>query len=67
MERDIMTNKDKIKLESIMENIRDFRDDIFCAYSDWQSKGEPDTDENIDCTCGKYDEILDQLETIKNA
>ena len=48
-----------------MENIRDFRDDIFCAYSDWQSKGEPDTDENIDCTCGKYDEILDQLETIK--
>ena len=60
-----MTNKDKIKLESIMENIRDFRDDVFCAYSEWQSKGEPDTDENIDCTCVKYDEILDQLETIK--
>ena len=60
-----MTNKEKIKLESIMENIRDFRDDVFCAYSEWQSKGEPDTDENIDCTCVKYDEILDQLEAIK--
>ena len=56
---------DKIKLESIMENIRDFRDDVFCAYSEWQSKGEPDTNENIECTCGIYDEILDQLETIK--
>ena len=55
------------KIEDIIENVRDLRDADYhvCNHSVWQSKGEPDTNENIDCTCGKYDEILDQLETIK--
>ena len=45
-----------------MQDIRDFRDETYCAYSEWQSKGEPDTNENIECTCGIYDEALDKLE-----
>ncbi len=45
-----------------MQDIRDFRDETYCAYSEWQSKGEPDTNENIECTCGIYDDALDKLE-----
>ena len=55
--------KDK-QLEDIIEDIRELRDADFhvCKYSEWQSKGEPDTNENIECTCGIYDEALDKLE-----
>jgi len=45
-----------------MQDIRDFRDETYCAYSEWQSKEEPDTKENIECTCGIYDDALDKLE-----
>ena len=61
-----MNMKEINKLERIMQDIRDFRDETYCAYSDWQSKGEPDTNENIECTCGIYDEALDKLEEAKN-
>ena len=54
------------ELEKIKQDIRDFRDETFCAYSEWQSKGEPDTNENIECTCGIYDEAIDKLEEAKN-
>ena len=52
-----MTNKEKKRLENIMQDIRDFRDDIFCLSTD--------TDQPNDCTCYKYDEILDKFEQIK--
>ena len=58
----MMTKKEINKLEKIMQDIRDFRDETYCAYSEWQSKGEPDTNENIECTCGIYDDALDKLE-----
>ena len=60
-----MTKKEINKLEKIMQDIRDFRDETYCAYSEWQSKGEPDTNENIECTCGIYDDALDKLEEAK--
>ena len=53
-----MTYKLKQELEYIMQDIRDFRDDVYCLSTD--------TDEPKDCTCVKYDEILDKLETIKS-
>jgi hypothetical protein len=52
-----MTNKEKEKLENIMQDIRDFRDDVYCLSTD--------TDQPNDCTCYKYDEILDKFEEIK--
>jgi len=52
-----MTNKEKKRLENIMQDIRDFRDDIFCLSTD--------TDQPNDCTCYKYDEIIDKFEQIK--
>jgi hypothetical protein len=55
--RNNMTNKEKEKLESIMQDIRDFRDDVYCLSTD--------TDQPNDCTCIKYDEILDKFEQIK--
>ena len=51
-----MTNKEK--LEKIMQDIRDFRDGIFCLSEK--------TNNAKDCTCHKYDEILDKFENIKN-
>tara|TARA_R100000654_G_scaffold31980_1_gene56886 strand:- start:1197 stop:1376 length:180 start_codon:yes stop_codon:yes gene_type:complete len=47
----------KEKLENIMQDIRDFRDDVYCLSTD--------TDQPNDCTCYKYDEILDKFENIK--
>ena len=61
-DKTLMTKKEINKLEKIMQDIRDFRDETYCAYSEWQSKGEPDTNENIECTCGIYDDALDKLE-----
>jgi|7_EtaG_2_1085326.scaffolds.fasta_scaffold63527_2 hypothetical protein len=61
-----MTKKQKQELENIMQDIRDFRDNVFCPNAEWQSQGEPDTDKSVECTCIKYDEILDKLEIIKN-
>ena len=52
-----MTNKEKKRLENIMQDIRDFRDDVYCLSTD--------TDQSNDCTCYKYDEILDKFENIK--
>jgi len=49
-----MKRKEKEKLEKIMQDIRDFRDDVDCSHG---YKG---------CDCGKYDEILDKLEGIKS-
>ena len=60
-----MTNKEKERLENIMQDIRDFRDDAYCPNAEWQSQGEPDTDKSVECTCIKYDEILDKFEEIK--
>jgi len=57
-----MTNKEKLK--NIMQDIRDFRDNAFCPNAEWQSKGEPDTDKSVECTCYKYDEILDKFQKI---
>ena len=65
-DKTLMTKKEINKLEKIMQDIRDFRDETYCAYSEWQSKGEPDTNENIECTCGIYDEALDKLEEAKH-
>ena len=53
-----MTKKQKPELENIMQDIRDFRDDVYCLSTD--------TDQPKDCTCVKYDEILDKLEIIKS-
>ena len=55
------------KLDDIMEDIRNLRDADFhvCKYSEWQSKGEPDTDEDITCSCGEFDAVLDKLEELK--
>tara|TARA_R100000988_G_scaffold91825_1_gene55698 strand:- start:59 stop:223 length:165 start_codon:yes stop_codon:yes gene_type:complete len=53
-----MTIKEINKLDKIIETIRDFRDDIYCLATD--------TDTPKDCTCYKYDQVIDQLEKIKN-
>ena len=59
-----MTNKEKEKLKNIMQDIRDFRDDV-CCYVDDLDCLSTDTDQPNDCTCYKYDEILDKFENIK--
>ena len=67
-----MKNKEKDKLEQIMQDIRDFRDETFCTYSDWQEKLEtnpnynPKEDVNTECSCVFYDMALDKLEEVKN-
>ena len=53
-----MNKKEINKIDEIIETIRDFRDDIYCLATD--------TDTPKDCTCYKYDEVIDQLEKIKN-
>ena len=55
------------KIEDIIQSIRDLRDADFhvCKYSEWQSKGEPDTDEDITCTCNEFDVVIDELESLK--
>ena len=54
--------KDK-KIEDIIEDIRELRDADFhvCSHSEWQSKGEPDTDEDITCSCEEFDKVIDKL------
>ena len=60
-------------LQNIIENLRDLRDESYCAYSEWQEKGEPEKDEkgniiskhDIECTCYKFDEIIDKLQVLK--
>ena len=54
--------KDK-ELEDIIEDIRELRDADFhvCSHSEWQSKGEPDTDEDITCSCEEFDKVIDKL------
>ena len=58
--------KDK-QLEDIIEDIRELRDADFhvCKYSEWQSKGEPDTTDDITCSCGEFDAVIDKLEKLK--
>ena len=51
-----MKKKYKNRLDDIIETIRDFRDDVYCLANY--------TNENRDCTCYKYDEIINQLEKI---
>jgi len=60
-------NMTKEKIESIMQDVRDLRDADFhvCKHSEWQSKGEPDGDEDITCSCGEFDAVLDKLEKLK--
>ena len=53
-------------IEDIMQEIRDLRDADFhvCKYSEWQSKGEPDTTEDITCTCQEFDKVIDKIEDL---
>ena len=62
MERDIMTQK----IEDIIENVRELRDADYhvCNHAEWQSKGEPDTKDNIDCSCEDFDLVIDKLELL---
>ena len=48
------------KIEDIIQSVRDLRDADFhvCKHSEWQAKGEPDTEEDITCTCGEFDACL---------
>ena len=54
------------KIEKIMQDVRDLRDADFhvCKYSEWQSKGEPDTEDDITCSCEDFDSVLDKLELL---
>tara|TARA_R110002020_G_scaffold21451_3_gene72900 strand:+ start:601 stop:804 length:204 start_codon:yes stop_codon:yes gene_type:complete len=54
------------KIEDIIQNVRDLRDADFhvCKHSEWQSK-EPDTTDDITCTCGEFDAVIDELEKLK--
>ena len=56
-----------IKIEDIIQSVRDLRDADFhvCKHSEWQSKGEPDTIDDITCTCGEFDAVIDELEKLK--
>jgi hypothetical protein len=58
--------KDK-QIEDIIEDIRELRDADFhvCKHSEWQSKGEPDTTDDITCSCGEFDAVIDKLEKLK--
>jgi len=52
------------KIEDIIENVRELRDADYhvCNHAEWQSKGEPDTKDNIDCSCEDFDLVIDKLE-----
>jgi|TARA_R110000787_G_scaffold131942_1_gene244133 hypothetical protein len=60
-------------LQNIIADLRDLRDESYCAYSEWQEKGEPEKDEkgniiskyDVECTCYKFDEIIDKLLELK--
>lgn len=55
-------------IEDIIEDIRELRDADFhvCKHSEWQSKGEPETTDDITCTCGEFDKVIDKLEELKS-
>tara|TARA_R100000353_G_scaffold143801_1_gene102908 strand:+ start:254 stop:478 length:225 start_codon:yes stop_codon:yes gene_type:complete len=55
------------RIEDIIQSIRDLRDADFhvCNYSEWQSKGEPDTTDDITCSCNEFDAVIDKLEELK--
>ena len=55
------------KIEDIIQSVRDLRDADFhvCKHSEWQSHGEPYTDEDITCTCGEFDAVIDELQSLK--
>ena len=59
--------KDK-ELEDIIEDIRELRDAAFhvCSHSEWQSKGEPDTDEDLQQEAQKSGIQPVQLQVIEN-
>ena len=48
-------------IEEIKQDIRDLRDADFhvCPYDVWQSKGEPDGNDDITCTCENFDVVYD--------
>ncbi len=56
------------EIEDCRKSVRDVRDaDVHvCNYSEWQAKGEPDTDEDITCTCNEFDAVIDELEKLKD-
>jgi len=51
-------------IKSIMQDIRDLRDADFhvCPHDVWQANGEPDTTDDITCTCNQFDWVIDKLE-----
>ena len=53
-------------IEDIMQDIRDLRDADFhvCNYSKWQSNGEPNSDEDITCSCVEFDNVIDKLQKL---
>jgi len=55
------------KIEDIIQSVRDLRDADFhvCKHSEWQAKGEPNTDDDITCTCNEFDVVIDELESLK--
>ena len=61
------TNLGRFPLEDIIQNFIYLRDaDLHvCKHSEWQSKGEPDTTDDITCTCGEFDAVIDELEKLK--
>ena len=55
------------RIEDIIQSVRDLRDADFhvCNYSEWQAKGEPDTTDDITCSCNEFDAVIDKLEELK--
>ena len=51
------------ELEDIIEDIRELRDADYhvCPHSEWQSKGEPNTTDDIECTCNHFDHVIDKV------
>ncbi len=56
---------DKV-LEEIINDIRELRDADFhvCPYDAWQEAGEPETTENTECSCEKFDLVIDKLRSL---
>lgn len=53
-----------LNIEEIIEKVRELRDadTHVCKHSVWQEAGEPDTTDDIHCSCHDYDEIIDELQ-----
>ena len=54
------------KIENIIQDVRDLRDADYhvCNHAEWQSKGEPDTKDDITCSCEDFDLVIDKLELL---